>query len=157
MLRDPVERAFSAYKHELARGYETVSDFRQALELEDERLSGVEELLRDPRQDSFAHRHHAYRRRGQYAEQLERVYSHYPREQVHVMESEAFFADPAAEFRALTDFLGLQPWQPAAFETHNARPSKPMPTDALEFLTTHFQPWDEKLAELLKRPPFWAR
>ena len=34
MLRDPVERAFSAYKHELARGFETES-FERALDLED--------------------------------------------------------------------------------------------------------------------------
>jgi hypothetical protein len=117
----------------------------------------VDELLRDPRQDSFAHRHHAYRRRGQYAEQLARVFEHYPREQVHVMESEAFFADPAGEYRALTEFLGLRPWQPASFETHNARPSKPMPEEAREFLTRHYQPWDAELTELLGRSPFWAR
>ena len=39
MLRDPVERAYSAYKHELARGFET-EPFERALELEDERLDG---------------------------------------------------------------------------------------------------------------------
>ena len=39
MLRDPVERAFSAHKHELARGYET-EPFDKALELEDEPARG---------------------------------------------------------------------------------------------------------------------
>ncbi len=47
MLRDPVERAFSAYKHELARGFETES-FERALDLEDERLAGqAERMLAD--------------------------------------------------------------------------------------------------------------
>ena len=71
MLRDPVERAFSAYKHELARGFET-EPFERALELEDERLEGqAERMLADPDYQSFSHRHHAYLRRGQYAEQLQ--------------------------------------------------------------------------------------
>jgi Sulfotransferase domain len=149
MLRDPVERAFSAYKHELARGYETETDFRQALELEDERVAGEAERLRDPDHHSFAYRHHAYRRRGQFAEQLERVFDHYPSEQVHVMRSEDFFTDPAAEFRTLSDFLGLGRFEPTAFEQHNARPSKPMPSDAQAFLEEHYAPHEQRLAALL--------
>ena len=48
MLRDPVERAFSAYKHEYARGYEWES-FEKALELEDERLVGEIDRMRADR------------------------------------------------------------------------------------------------------------
>lgn len=157
MLRDPVERAFSAYKHEFARKYDPESDFLRALELEDERLVGEVERMRDPNYESFAHRHQAYRLRGQFAEQLHRVYEHYPREQVYIMESEAFFADSRAEYRAVIDFLGLRRWEPATFEQHNARPSKPMPADAKEFLENHYRSHDEKLADLLGHRPFWAR
>ena len=39
LVRDPVERAYSAHAHELARGYET-EQFERALELEEERLRG---------------------------------------------------------------------------------------------------------------------
>src|SRR5206468_1882749 len=39
LVRDPVERAFSAYTHERARGYETET-FERALELEPQRLAG---------------------------------------------------------------------------------------------------------------------
>jgi hypothetical protein len=155
MLRDPVERAYSAYKHELARGYETVPDFRRALELEDVRLRGELGRLADPHYDSFAHRHYAYRHRSQYAEQLRRVYAHYPAEQVHVMESEAFFAEPAKEFRALVDFLELEAWEPDRFDQLNARPSAGMPEDARAFLTEHFRAHDADLAELLGRRPAW--
>ena len=53
MLRDPVERAFSAYKHEYARGYEWES-FEKALELEDERLIGeIDRMRADPAYESF--------------------------------------------------------------------------------------------------------
>jgi hypothetical protein len=154
MLRDPVERAFSAYKHEFARGYDTEPDFRRALELEDTRLAGEAERLRDPAYTSFAHRHHAYQHRGQFAEQLRRVYEHYPRAQVHVMASESFFANPAKEFATLINFLGLEAWQPATFEQHNARPSSAMPADARARLEEHFRPHDADLATLLGRSPY---
>ena len=39
LIRDPVERAYSAHAHELARGYET-GTFEQALALEAGRLAG---------------------------------------------------------------------------------------------------------------------
>jgi len=55
MLRDPVERAFSAYKHEFARGYESES-FEDALRMEDQRLAGeVDRMRADLRYESLPH------------------------------------------------------------------------------------------------------
>lgn len=158
MLRDPVERAYSAYKHEHARGFDPEPDFARALDLEDERLDGeVERLLADPGYHSVAHRHHAYVRRGQYAEQLERVFRHFSRDQVHVMQSEAFFVEPDREFAELLAFLGLTPWAPAHFDQHNARPGRPMPDDVRRRLSQHFAPHDRDLADLLHEPPRWTQ
>ncbi len=64
LVRDPVERAYSAHAHEAARGYEDLS-FAAALEADEGRLDGeVERLLGDPAYESHAHRHQAYRSRG---------------------------------------------------------------------------------------------
>jgi|SRR5664279_1902487 len=157
MLRNPVERAYSAYKHEFARGFEPEANFRRALDLEDSRLEGeIERIRQDASYESIPHRHHAYRHRGQFAEQLKRVYASFPREQVHVIESEAFFADPGGEYRRLIDFLGLASWEPAKIEQHNARPSSPMPEDARSFLANHYQAYDEELADLLGHRPSWT-
>lgn len=158
MLRDPVERAYSAYKHELARRFESEHDFMRALELEDSRLEGqVDRMRENVAYESLSHRHHAYRRRGQFAEQLDRVYTHFAREQVHVLDSEAFFAEPQSEYHHLVTFLSLAEWQPAAFEVHNARPSSSMPDDARSYLREHFKVHDERLADLLGRRPSWAQ
>lgn len=157
MLRDPVERAFSAYKHELARGFETEPDFATALALEDSRLEGeIEKIAADVTYESHAHRHQAYRRRGEYAEQLERVLALFPRERVHVLDSESYFAEPEREYAALLEFLELEPYAPARFDRHNARPSKPMPADTRDLLTEHYAPHDKRLADLLGRTPRWA-
>jgi Sulfotransferase domain len=158
LLRDPVTRAYSAYKHEYARGFETESDFRRALELEDARLAGeVDRIRADSTYESIPHRHHAYRRRGQYAEQIARVFEHFPRSQVHIMDSEAFFAEPSAEYRRLIDFLGLERWEPGSFAAQNVRPGSPMPDDAREFLVEHYRSHDAALAELLGRRLTWQR
>jgi hypothetical protein len=155
MLRDPVERAFSAWKHESARGYEWET-FETALELEDDRLKGeVDRMRADPAYESFCHRHHSHRHRGEYAEQLQRIYACFPREEVHIVESENFFAHPEAEFARLVDFLGLQPFAPRQFDQHNSRPSQPMGEAVRRRLEEHYQPHDEHLAELLGHRPAW--
>ena len=155
MLRDPIERAFSAHKHEFARGYET-EPFDRALELEDERLAGQEErMVADPGYQSFSHRHHAYLRRGQYAEQLHRLHDHFPEHRVHLIESESFFESPEVTYGRVLEFLGLPHILPERFDRWNARPSSPMPDSTRARLRTHFDPHDEALATLLGRAPAW--
>ena len=156
MLRDPVERAFSAHKHELARGYEH-EGFERALALEDDRLAGeVERIRADPGYESFAHRHYSYRHRGQYADQLDRVFEYFPRAQVHVIDSAGYFSQPAGEYRQLLEFLGLTPFEPR-FDAANARPGPPLDAKGRRMLEEHFAPHDERLAKLLGRQPGWVR
>jgi hypothetical protein len=157
MLRDPVERAYSAYKHETARGFEWES-FERALDIEDERLVGeIDRMAQDPTYVSFAHRHQTYVHRGHYAEQLERARNLFPGNQIHVIESEVFFREPALEYRRLLDFLELDPFQPEVFDKRNARPSSPMPDRERERLAAHFKPHDDHLAEVLGRRSTWQR
>ncbi len=157
MLRDPVERAYSAYQHELMRGYEWES-FETALDLEPERLVGeVERMRRDPGYESFSHRHHSYLHRGHYAEQLENVFANIPRERVHVLLSEDFFADPTSVFSALADFLGLVVASGLRFDQYNAQPRVPMAADTEQRLREYYAPHDQALATLLGRVPTWAR
>jgi hypothetical protein len=157
MLRDPVERAFSAYKHEFARGFETES-FERALALEDERVEP--ELARmaiDPGYASFAHRHQSYRRRGYYAEQVERFTRTLGRDRVLLVDSESFFSQPMEEYRRITDFLGLKPHQPAHFDQWNARPGTPMTEQTRRQLTAAFEPHDLALQLFLGHAPSWRR
>jgi hypothetical protein len=156
MLRDPVERAYSAWKHESARGFETES-FERALDLEDERLEGqADRMLADHDYQSFSHRHHAYLRRGQYAEQVNRLRRYFPAEQIHLVESEAFFEQPEPTYSGILDFLGLPQVHPDRFDRWNGRPSSPMPDETRARLREHFDGHDRSLAELLGREPAWA-
>lgn len=157
MLRDPVERAYSAWKHETARGFETES-FERALELEDERVEPeLERMLSDPQLQGFSHRHHSYRRRGQYAEQLHRALAGIPRSDLHVVDSDDFFAEPERELTAVLDFLGLSHRMPDSFGQWNARPGTGLADATRESLRDTFAPHDLALAEIVGRTPSWRR
>jgi hypothetical protein len=155
MVRDPVERAYSAYKHERSRGFED-QEFEAALDLEATRLVGeVDRIRSDPSYESFDHRHHAYVARGRYAEQLRRYIDLLGRERVFVVDADRFFAKPEAELSVLFSWLGLRPWLPDHVAQWNARPSDPMPEDLRARLSAEFEEPDRQLAEIMGRAPSW--
>lgn len=155
LLRDPVERAYSAYTHERARGFENET-FSRALDLEPERLAGeVEKMIADPGYLSLAHQHQAYAARGHYADQLERLYALFPVESVLVLDSADFFADPQPSYDRLLSFLGLPPWQLATGEHANARPRSDLPAPLRHRLAEYFAPHDARLVDLLGWTPSW--
>jgi hypothetical protein len=157
LVRDPVERAYSAYAHELARGFETES-FERALELEDERLRGeVERMARDPAYLSHAHQHQAYRARGRYCEQLGRLERIFGADRIHVVDSGDFFTKPEPEYDAVLDFLGLRGHGYPEFERHNARPRAAMSPALRTELASYFEPYDQLLTRWLGRVPSWRR
>ncbi|WP_458040313.1 MULTISPECIES: sulfotransferase domain-containing protein [Bacteria] len=156
MLRDPVERAYSAWKHESARGFDDWS-FERAIAEEAERTRGERErMIADPRYQSFNYRHHSYTARGDYSSQLEEYYRLFPAKNIHVVYSETFFSDPEAEFARLTDFLGVARAKDIQFDQHNARPSGPMPGTTREVLSEVYRGQAEQLTSLTGRRPPWG-
>ncbi|MEJ3743842.1 sulfotransferase [Actinomycetes bacterium KLBMP 9797] len=157
LVRDPVERAYSQHAHELARGFESETSFGRALALEPGRLHGQEDRMRaDPRYYSFAHQHHAYRARGEYARYLSELAARVGRERILVLESERFFTEPATVYARALDFLGLPHLGDPPFQRHNARPrGAPMDETVRRELTAHFTPWDTALSDWLGHPPTW--
>jgi hypothetical protein len=155
MLRDPVERAYSAWKHETARGFED-EPFERALELEADRLAGeADRLLADPQYASFGLRHRSHRTRGEYADQLERFLRYFPRSQLHIVQSEAFFAEPHIEYARVLDFLHLPQHDPGGFAVHNARPSSPLPDRIRRDLQAHYAPFNHRLSAIVGEPLRW--
>ncbi|GAA2861808.1 hypothetical protein GCM10010517_20630 [Streptosporangium fragile] len=157
LVRDPVERAFSAHAHELARGFETEPDFARAVELEEERLAGaVEALVTSPCSTSTAHRHHAYLARGRYAEQLARLEPLVGRERILVLDSGRFFTEPETAYDRVLAFLGLPHIGTPVFERHNARPRPaPMPDTLRRELSRRFEEDDALLLSWLGAEPSW--
>jgi hypothetical protein len=158
MLRDPVVRAFSQYQQEYARGFEDAETFEAALDLEPGRLAGERErMLADPGYDSRALQHHAYVARGEYAPQLEAWRERFDPARIHVIVAEEFFAEPAAAYRGVLDFLGLRmPPRPPQFKAFNARPAGGMAAETRERLAAQFAEPNRRLEELLGRALAWT-
>lgn len=156
LLRDPVERAYSHYKHSVERGVEKLS-FEDAIGAEQRRLAPFLSGDLTSRDAHAALRAYSYVSRGQYAEQLERWFGCFDREQLLVLRSESMYQDPGATYARCLRFLGLPEHHPASFTVHS-RPKpamSPRADDTTTALRRHFAPHNERLAGLLGWDEAW--
>lgn len=158
VLRDPVERAYSQYAHELARGFEDLPTFEEALEREPERLRGEEErLLEDPGYTSPAHQHQGYAARSEYGVQLERLHAALGEDRVLVLDFEDLAGDPGAALPAVQEFLGLTPHPAVTMGHHNPRPRSRLAPSTAAALRERLAGSDEVVARYLGKEPSWRR
>jgi Sulfotransferase domain len=99
LLRNPSERAFSHWNMQRERGLDDL-DFLAAVQ---------EERNRAREASPFQLRKFSYVDRGFYAEQIERVFKYFPREQVHVIKFEDFRRDARKTLDLVCRFLGVEP------------------------------------------------
>lgn len=91
LLRNPVDRAYSHYHHQVKLGMEPLT-FEEAIDAEEERISGeVERIKRDVQYRSFNLQNYSYLYRGVYIHQVRTWLEYFDREQFLVLESEVFF------------------------------------------------------------------
>jgi hypothetical protein len=95
MLRDPVERAHSNWAHLWSAGLDPIDDFIAACADEDRRVAA-----------GWAQFWH-YTRLGRYGEQLEHLYTLFPRENVLVLRYRALVDSPAETLDSICAFLGV--------------------------------------------------
>ena len=100
VLRDPVQRAWSHWRMEYARGAET-EPFAWCIREGCQRLFNVEPWGH--------HREFSYVERGFYGEQVERILGLFPATQLKVLTAETLRADPAEVLGEVRTFLGLEP------------------------------------------------
>jgi Sulfotransferase domain len=155
LLRNPVDRAFSHYQHEVALGREQLS-FEEALAREDERMHGeLERMLADPAYFSDAWWNYTYAARGRYAEQLQRWYAAFPRDQLLVLLTDELAADTAGTYRRTLEFLGVGERELASYPRIFEREYGEMDSGTRARLEEEFVEPNRRLAELLGRALPW--
>jgi hypothetical protein len=97
VLRNPVDRAYSAFIHLVRDQREVHRDFEQALAHEQQRIA-----------DNWEHIWH-YATMGRYYEQLKRYYDLFPQEQIKVYLYRDLRTEPDALLRDTLDYLGVDP------------------------------------------------
>jgi hypothetical protein len=154
LLRDPVERAISHYFHELRRGRET-DDIETAFSRESERLS---EAIDQKNYKDTKFINLSYKTRGRYAEQLTRLFRHFPSSNVQVIEAETFFEDPIAVMSQILDFVGLEQFDiPVDVRPTGEGSNKiAVPDDVRKSLHAYFAEPNRALVKLLGREFRWT-
>ena len=157
LLRNPVERAYSHYQHEVRLGREPLS-FEDALDLEDERLRGeVERMVADPSYFSEAWWNYTYVARGRYAEQLERWLEIFPREQLLVLFTEELGTSTGEAYARVLEFIGARPHELRSYPRIFGHDYASMNPATRARLDAEFTEPNRRLAELLGRELPWNR
>jgi hypothetical protein len=151
LLRNPVDRAYSHYHHEVRTGAEKAS-FEDALERERETMPReVAKIREDARYTSFSHVHHAYLSRGIYVDQLQPWVELFGRERMIIISSEDFYADPATAVGQVFDFLGMPGWTSSRYKKYNEAQYDRMDTAIRDRLIAYYKPHNQRLYEYLDR------
>lgn len=158
LLRDPVDRAYSHYHHERRESREDLA-FEEAVAAEPTRLEGEEKrLASDPTAASFEFRHHSYLSRGRYARQLSRLFHHFPRRRVIIVDSHRFFDAPRKVLAGVLGAMGVHPARARDADVgHIARKGEypEMDPETRRCLQSWFAPHDRELRRLLGRRFSW--
>lgn len=175
ILRNPVDRAYSHYWHDLRRleqerhSRTVPATFEEAIARELPELperSGVPaSMTPEAGSAAVASRRDSYVGRGEYMDQIEPFLAAYGPARVHVMLLDDLIADRTASLRALLGFLRVSK-RPAETiqEVHanryrrpddsgKVKPAKyvPMQEDTRAVLAEHYRPYNERLATWLGR------
>jgi Sulfotransferase domain len=157
VLRDPVERAYSHYQMRVRRWGESRS-FEEVLAVgEAEMPAALARAREDPAYDWIDGFQHSYVERGKYAEQLERWFGFFPREQFLVLTSTELSDDPATTTSRVTTFLGVPDWHASDYPRLSSGSYEPMAPETQEHLARLFEPHNQRLEELLGQPFDWTR
>lgn len=156
LLRQPVNRAYSHYQHEMRRGRVTAS-FEECIDTEIRQQAG-EDLSLQTRASRYGPPgvRLSYLARGVYVDQLRNWRAHFSAEQMLVLEAERLFADPRGAFGEVLAFLGLDPWTPPAFPNLNPGLYKSsMSQAARQRAIAYFAPHNERLFQFLGKRYQW--
>jgi len=156
LLRNPIDRAYSSYKHQVRAGRESLS-FEDAIESESKRLSGEKDrLLADPSYISYNYNHFSYIERGKYIDQINNWLECFSKKQMLILSSEDFFQDTDDSLKQICNFLGVKHIKTNPKKKHNTGGYKDtMSADMRERLRLIFEPYNAKLQKFLDKDLHW--
>lgn len=149
LLRNPIERAYSQYHHEVRRGVEGLS-FAEAIAGESARLTdGVKGVVLGGGR-SVAHQSYSYLARGVYVAQLRQWREFFPAGQMLIIENGSLRHDFESVWPKVLAFLGLSVWPMAQTKRlYHQTAYDRMDGQTRRWLTAYFAPHNAALYEYL--------
>lgn len=156
MLRNPIDRAYSQFRHEQKLGYEPGQNFLKAIDRE---LTGFEEeenkLINGEISFSRFHSSFSYLHRGLYFQQISRWLNYFSRNQMHFIKSEDFFQHPQQELEKVYMFLGVRCIYPEDVRPMNVNTYPEQDNDLKQKLRDYFSSDTGQLAGLIGEKFSW--
>ena len=157
LLRNPVDRAYSHYYHQVQRNRETLG-FEEAIAVEADRMAGeVEKIDADESYMSFAHVCLSYLARGIYVDQIEKWFEFFPREQMLILDSSRLLHQTQDTYAQVLTFLELPPHQLQISRRMNEGTYMQMNAQTRARLVAYFRPHNQRLYDLLDTKFDWDR
>ncbi len=154
ILRNPIDRAYSQYWHNVTRYKRENLSFEEAIAKEEARLSGEEKkLLTDPSYKSPNHQHYSYLARGRYLPQVKLWLSFFPKDQVLILNSDDFRIKPDKVMTQVFNFIGLDKC-PLVYSNKKSE-YPPMDPGVRKKLSDYFRPYNVALEKHLGRKFNW--
>ena len=130
LLRNPIERAYSHWNMERSRNRDELS-FWDAIQNEEKRCR---EAL------PYQHRVYSYMDRGFYSEQLRRLWSYFPEDQVHILKTGFLRHQPETALQEVCDFLNVSRFHDVEAKDVHSRPyMSRMGDKEKDYLKTRFE------------------
>jgi hypothetical protein len=153
LLRNPVDRAYSHYQHQVKRvsgkARESLT-FEEAIEAERSILPAeASKMLQDEYYVSSSHRTRSYLSRGRYVDQLLEWSRFYPRRRMLVLKSEDLFDDTTNTLERVLDFLEIPHWTPETYSIPNKREYIGVDPFVRQRLDEYYEPYNQRLYDYL--------
>ncbi len=153
LLRNPIDRAFSQYHHRRKIPGKEPLTFEEAIA--QSAITLPDEIMNDASL-YYQSTHRSYITRGLYAEQLERWYQYYPKEDIYVGSSEEFFTDPNSEIQKILEFLQMPSFNFDCSVSKNVGMYETkMDQKVKSFLEEVFRPHNRRLYEVIGKDFGW--
>ena len=150
ILRNPVDRAFSAYNHMVREGLQTLS-FEDAIKSELKRIEiGKKEPQFIVNNDDFEnYPTYSYLRHGIYVEYLKNWMNTFPKKQFLILQTKELGENPTKTLDQTFEFLNLPNHKIKDLERLNVGKYSRMRESTRKFLIDYYKPYNEKLYKYL--------
>lgn len=154
MVRNPIERAYSDFNYRrTVWGDKSFSTFEDAIDAEiDEHITREEfrKIQLDENYPCKTYYKYSLLSRGIYVQQIANLVQYVSKDRILILKSEDFFRDPNSSFATVLRFLKLPPERTYPFKIKKKGAyEKPMKEETRRRLAAYFEPYNQRLYDLL--------
>jgi len=150
ILRNPINRAYSHYQHQVRRGLEELS-FEDAIKNEEERFSFLQKQFLNDEVREYNQKHIPlpYLSMGIYVKYLKNLMKYFPKEQILILKNEDMAKNSQQTLDETFNFLQVPNYKIKDLEKRRVGSYVKMNQKTREFLLNFYKPHNNELDKLL--------